>query len=73
MKEFNRIELAFLVPGHTYMPCDRKFGTVSRALKKFETISSPDVLCTHLRNAENPHLNLQKLTREVILNINILT
>ena len=29
---FHRIELAFLVPGHSYMDCDRKFGQISRKL-----------------------------------------
>merc|ERR1712240_151613 len=38
---FHRIELAFLVPGHSYMDCDRKFGQISRTLATYDSIPSP--------------------------------
>ena len=36
LKQFHRVELAFLVPGHLYMPCDRKFGNISKELSNYE-------------------------------------
>ena len=38
MKKFFRIEHFFLVPGHSYMPCDRHFGSIERRLKRETTI-----------------------------------
>ena len=70
---FDRIELAFLVPGHTYMPCDRKFGSVARHFKRLDEISSPSALIHHLTHAERDPLNVQRLKREEIYNINVLT
>ena len=45
---FHRIELVYLVPGHSYMPCDRKFGNVSLNLQNIHFIASPDVLISLL-------------------------
>ena len=73
LQEFDRIELAFLVPGHTYMPCDRKFGSVSRHLKRIDSISTPDALIHHLKHAEQDPLNVQRLEKKEIYNINVLT
>ena len=41
---FSRIELIYLVPGHSYMAPDRKFGNVATAKKKRANILSPDDL-----------------------------
>ena len=41
---FSRIELIYLVPGHSYMAPDRKFGNVATAKKKRAYILSPDDL-----------------------------
>ena len=70
---FDRIELAFLVPGHTYMPCDRKFGSVARHLKRIDEISSPTALIHRLKHAEIEPLNIQRLEKKHIYNINVLT
>ena len=40
--KFTRIELAYLVPGHSYMAPDRKFGNVSKAKSLKANILSPD-------------------------------
>lgn len=45
MKKFVRIEHFFLVPGHSYMPCDRHFGNIERRLKRETTIpGKPDYI-----------------------------
>ena len=69
---FDRIELAFLVPGHTYMPCDRKFGSVARHLKRIDEIASPTALIHRLVHAEKEPLNVQRLEKKEIYNINVL-
>lgn len=34
----NRVELVFLVSGHSYMPCDRSFGLIEKRIRANETI-----------------------------------
>ena len=71
---FNRIELAFLVPGHSYMPCDREFGAISNNLKNFEQIASPDVLVQMIRTSrEKSDLNVTKISRDEIFNLDVFT
>lgn len=70
---FDRIELFFLVPGHTYMDCDRKFGHISKSLKNIQTIGSPDRLVMYIRRAQTPHLNVVKIRRDEIVNVSVLT
>ena len=48
---FSRIELIYLVPGHSYMAPDRKFGNVATAKKKRVNILSPDDLEAVVRGA----------------------
>ena len=72
MKVFYRIEMAFLVPGHSYMPCDRKFGHISRELSNYECIPSPAILEEYTKLTQNPACNLFPLEREEIQNINVL-
>ena len=47
--EFDRVELAYLVSGHSYMDCDRKFGNISQELSKYETIASPALLEEYIK------------------------
>ena len=71
---FNRIELAFLVPGHSYMPCDREFGAISNQLKKFERIASPDILVRLIKTSrQQTELNVTQLSRDEIYNLDVFT
>ena len=72
---FHRIELAFLVPGHSYMPCDQNFGIISNKLKKYQEIASPDRLVDLIKNARNDkkgQFQVKKLERSDFLNIDVL-
>ena len=40
--KFDRIELGFLVSGHSYNTCDRWFGVIGKKYKGCEQIMSPD-------------------------------
>ena len=73
---FNRIELAFLVPGHSYMPCDQMFGAISKKLAMYQEIASPDRLVELIRNARTDKgkgkFQVKKLERSDFLNIDVL-
>ena len=38
---FSRVDLKFLLAGHTYAICDRRFASIETATKRFETIETP--------------------------------
>ena len=72
---FHRIELAYLVPGHSYMQCDQQFGIISNNLKNYQEIGSPDRLMNLIKNARNGpkgNFKVHKLERSEILNIDVL-
>ena len=51
LKNFERIELCYLVPGHSYMACDRSFGHVAKNLEAQTSIMSPDIYCSYIASA----------------------
>lgn len=36
-----RVELVFLVSGHSYMPCDRSFGLIEKRIRTHDTVFTP--------------------------------
>ena len=70
---FDRIELAFLVAGHSYMPCDRQFGIISNRLKRYQKISSPDTLVDFIRRVEGEEPVVVKMERKDIFNVDVFT
>ena len=71
---FHRIELAFLVPGHSYMDCDRKFGQISRKLATYDSIPSPARLKEYIQlTQKSTTQNVFSLKREEIQDITVLT
>lgn len=76
---FERIELCFLVPGHSYSACDRAFGCVESRIKKCYEISSPELYYEKIqtsRGLNHPNLGpfpLYNMKREDFLNIEIFT
>ena len=74
LEKLDRIELAFLVPGHSYLPCDRKFGNISKRLKKSYTISSPSALISLIRAPSSSEVfNVTEMQREDIFNVDVFT
>ena len=55
------------------MPCDREFGIISNKLKRYQKISSPNVLVDFIRTAEDENLNVVKLERNEIFNLDVFT
>ena len=47
------VHLEFMVPGHSYMPCDRKFGELERKFQKKENIYTPEEYRELINGATN--------------------
>ena len=74
LQVFHRIELAFLVPGHSYMDCDRKFGQISRTLATYDSIPSPAHLREYIQLTQRSKTPcVFSLPRTEILDITVLT
>ena len=69
---FDRIELCYLVPGHSYMPCDRSFGHIEKSLKKMECIMTPTEYCDNISMAIEKKYPLYHMEREDFLDIEIM-
>ena len=63
---FSRIELVYLVPGHSYMAPDRKFGNVASAKKNRANILSPDDLEAVVRGARVYEKSMKKGMKSTI-------
>ncbi|XP_057662606.1 uncharacterized protein LOC130897743 [Diorhabda carinulata] len=46
-KQFQSILHRYPEPGHSFLPCDRSFGVVEKALRKMERIFTPQEYMTH--------------------------
>ena len=71
-KNFDRIELCYLVPGHSYMPCDRSFGNIEKFLRKMENVMSPLEYCGGIVNATEKPFPLYHMEREDFMDIEIM-
>ena len=71
--KLDRIELAFMVPGHSYLPCDQGFGTIANKLKKIDTIPSQAQLMKHMREARSKPFKVYNLERNEIFNLDVFT
>ena len=55
------------------MHCDRKFGNISRELKKQAMIGGPEDLMFHINVSQKMIGNVYKLERNEIVNLDVLT
>ena len=72
---FQRIELCYLVSGHSYMACDRAFGVIERELRNNEIITSIPVymfLIANSRKTNKGRYPLYSMKREDFLNFSTL-
>ena len=69
---FERVELCFLVPGHSYNACDRAFGTIELRLKRCKEIVSPEKFREMIADARiKKKFPIIKMDRLDFLNIEI--
>ena len=40
VKRFKKVEQIYPIRGHSFLPCDRDFGTVKKLLRRFDRIFS---------------------------------
>ena len=74
MGYFNRIELAFMLPGHSYLPCDQHFGVITRNLNKESIIASPASLKELMVTArKKEEYKVYDLKRDEIVDLDVLT
>ena len=73
MGYFNRIELAFMLPGHSYLPCDQHFGVITRNLNKESIIASPESLKELMATARKKEYKVYDLKRDEIVDLDDFT
>lgn len=50
---FESIKHFFPVRGHSFLPCDRDFGTIKRVLRRVDRIYTPDQYCELIKRASS--------------------
>ena len=64
--EFLRADLKFLLEGHTYSVCDRRFGTIQTSFKKREIIAIPRQWATVLEESNLSNVEVCWVTLAMI-------
>lgn len=64
---FDTIHQYFPVRGHSFLQCDRNFGTAKRKIRKLDRIYTPDEYCELIRTARESGYSVRKVTSEQIL------
>ena len=70
--KFFRIEHYFLVPGHSYMPCDQKFGNIELALRKRPNIETKDDYIRIIKSAVRGGFKVVAFEQSQVLDFNVL-
>ena len=70
--KFFRIEHYFLVPGHSYMSCDRQFGNIILELRKRDNIETMDDYIRIIKTAVKSGINVVSLKQESFLDYSVL-
>ena len=71
-RHFDRIELGFLVPGHSYNHCDRKFGNIGTVYSQHNYIPSPYSYRKYMKQGLTGKDFLYHMERHDFLNIEVL-
>ena len=70
--KFFRIEHYFLVPGHSYMSCDRQFGNIVLELKKRDNIETMHDYIRIIKNALKSGINVVQLAQDSFFDFSVL-
>ena len=65
-QQFLRADLKFLLEGHTYSVCDRRFGTIQRLFQTQEVVDVPKKWANILRNSNLSNLSVHWVTLDMI-------
>ncbi|KAG0717042.1 hypothetical protein GWK47_055240 [Chionoecetes opilio] len=59
----DKVELVFMVPGHSFLPCDRAFGHIEKKIRKCRHIYSPTDYLRIIRKAVGEENNVTVMER----------
>ena len=65
-KQFLRADLKFLLEGHTYSVCDRRFGTIQRLFQNQEVVDVPKTWAGILQDGNLSNLSVHWVTLDMI-------
>lgn len=65
-QQFLRADLKFLLEGHTYSVCDRRFGTIQRLFQTQEVVDVPKKWASILKNSNLSNLSVHWVTQDMI-------
>ncbi|CAL4112496.1 unnamed protein product, partial [Meganyctiphanes norvegica] len=71
--DFDSIKIEFMVAGHSYMPCDRAFGSIEKKIRKQATINNPDEYAKLIQTATTGGINVVRMTQEDFYDIKALS
>ena len=63
---FCRVDLKFLLEGHTYAICDRRFASIEAATKRFETIETPADWVIKLKEQNITNLVVHEVSLDMV-------
>ena len=59
--DLDEVTLEFLIPGHSYLPCDAAFGVIEQKIKKQKVIGCPEHYADVIRTATQRGNNVIKM------------
>ena len=59
--DLDEVTLEFLIPGHSYLPCDAAFGVIQQKIKLQRSIGCPDHYADIIRTATQRGNNVIKM------------
>lgn len=66
------IEHVYLMPGHSFLPCDSAFGNIERKFMRESNIYDFDSYCNIIQNATSSQYRVVRMSRQDFLNIGVL-
>lgn len=66
------IEHVYLMPGHSFLPCDSAFGNIERKFIRESNIYDFDSYCNIIQNATSSQYQVVRMSQQDFLNINVL-
>ena len=73
MRKLVRIELVFMVSGHSFLPCDRAFGIIEKKIRVTEDLHTTAHYMKLMRLAKKPPYEVVALERKDIFNMKDMT
>ncbi|KAJ7391459.1 hypothetical protein OS493_018506 [Desmophyllum pertusum] len=70
MGHFLRIDLKFLLEGHSYSICDRRFGCIQQFFNTIERVEVPKEWATMLKNSHLKNIEVHWVTLDMIKDYN---